>query len=347
MGKFITWGVLSFFLVIGQATAQGNIGLKENAPDRYVVEKGDTLWSIAAKFLKEPWRWPEIWRLNQEQIKNPNRIFPGDVIVLDRSRPTPQLSLGPTVKLSPQVRIEPLADEAIPAIRPRDIEPFLTQPLVIEQDGLEKAPRIVATEENRVHLGPGGLAYVAGVANAKDVNWQIFRPGKPLIDPDTKRTLGYEAIFLGTGRMTRGGDPATLQIVTAKQEIGKGDRLIPSGRAVINQYIPHAPKVFLQAKVISLYNALASSEGGRNSIISINRGGRDGLEHGHVLALYRAGATVVDPASTLSRDSAPTIKLPDERYGLVLIFRTFDSVAYALVMESSRPITSGDLLRTP
>jgi len=347
MDKSITGILLALCLVAGQALAQSNIRLQEDAPDRYVVQKGDTLWSIASKFLKEPWRWPEIWKLNQDQIKNPNRIYPGNVLVLDRSRTDPSLALAPTEKLSPRVRVEPLPEEAIPAIRPNSIEPFLTQPLVIEQDGLEKAPRIVATEESRVHIGPGGIAYVAGAANSKEVNWQIFRPGKPLIDPDTQRTLGYEAIFLGTGRMTRSGDPATLQVVTAKQEIGKGDRLIATGRAVINQYLPHAPKVFVQARIISLYGALATSEGGPSSIVALNKGTKDGVEHGHVLALYRTGESAVDPASTLSRDAAPRIKLPDERYGLVLIFRTFDSVSYALVMESSRPVAPGDLLRTP
>ncbi len=347
MDKSITGMLLALCLAVGQAVAQSNISLKEDAPDRYVVEKGDTLWNIASKFLKEPWRWSEIWKLNQEQIKNPNRIFPGNVLVLDRNRSNPSLTLATTVKISPQVRSEPLAEEAIPAIRPSSIEPFLSHPLVIEQDGLDKAPRIVATEESRVHIGPGGVAYVAGVDNSKELNWQIFRPGKPLVDPDTQRTLGYEAIFLGTGRMTRSGDPATMQVVTAAQEIGKGDRLIASGKASVNQYLPHAPKGMMQAKVISLYGALATSEGGPNSIVALNKGTKDGIENGHVLALYRAGASAVDPASTLSRDTAPTIKLPDERYGLVLIFRTFDSVSYALVMESSRPVAPADLLRTP
>ena len=346
MSKFITWILLSLCLTAGQAVAQGAISLKEDAPDRYVVQKGDTLWSIAAKFLKEPWRWAEIWKLNQEQIKNPNRIFPGNVIVLDRNRGG-SLALGAPVRLSPQVRVEPLGDEAIPAIPPHIIEPFLVQPLVIEVDGMNTAPRIVGTEESRVHLGPGGIAYISGIGTSKEVNWQIYRPGKALVDPDTKRTLGYEAVFLGTGRLTRGGEPATLQIVTAKQEIGNGDRLIASGRPVINQYHPHAPKTALQAKAISIFGALASSEAGRDAVVVLNKGSRDGLENGHVLALYRAGAKVVDPSSELSRDAAPTIQLPDERYGLVLVFRTFASVSYALIMESSRPVSPGDFLRTP
>ncbi|MFM9971804.1 MAG: LysM peptidoglycan-binding domain-containing protein, partial [Burkholderiales bacterium] len=225
MSKSITWMLLSLCLAAGQAYAQGAIALKEDAPDRYVVEKGDTLWSIATKFLKEPWRWPELWKLNQEQIKNPNRIFPGNIIILDRSAGG-RLSLGNPIRLSPQVRIEPLPDDAIPAIRASVIEPYLVQPLVIEADGLNNAPRIVATEESRVNLGPGGLAYVSGIGSSKEVNWQFYRPGKPIIDPDTKRTLGFEAIFLGSGKLTKAGEPATIQIVTARQEISTGDRLV-------------------------------------------------------------------------------------------------------------------------
>lgn len=346
MSKSITWMLLSFCLAAGQAVAQGAISLKEDAPDRYVVQKGDTLWSISAKFLKEPWRWAEIWKLNLDQIKNPNKIFPGNVIVLDRNRGG-SLVLGATVRLSPQVRAEPLSEDAIPAIPPHIIEPFLVQPLVIEVDSMSTAPRIVGTEESRVYLGPGGIAYISGIGNSKEVNWQIYRPGNPLVDPDTKRTLGYEAVFLGTGRLTRSGDPATLQIVTARQEIGNGDRLIATGKPVINQYLPHAPKTPLQAKAISIYGALATSEAGRDAVVVLNKGSRDGLENGHVLALYRAGAKVVDPSSELSRDSAPTFQLPDERYGLVLVFRTFAAVSYALIMESSRPVAPGDFLRTP
>jgi len=346
MSKSITWMLLSLCITAGQAVAQGAISLKEDAPDRYVVEKGDTLWSIANKFLKEPWRWPELWKLNQDQIKNPNRIFPGNIIVLDRASGG-SLALGTAVKLSPQIIAEPLSDQAIPAIPPNVIEPFLVQPLVIEVDGMNNAPRIVATEESRVYLGPGGNAYVSGLSDSKQLNWQIYRPGKALVDPDSNLTLGYEAVFLGTGRLTRPGDPATVQIVTAKQEIGSGDRLIASGRPIITEYLPHSPKTPIQAKAISIYGALVTSEAGRDAIVAINKGSRDGLENGHVLALYRAGAKVVDPSSELSRDTAPTFQLPDERYGLVLVFRTFSSVSYALIMESSRPVAPGDVLRTP
>lgn len=347
MRKSTIIAVLAFLLAGAYAWAQSDIKLSENPPDRYIVQKGDTLWGIAGKFLKEPWRWGEIWRMNKEQIRNPHRIYPGNVVVLDRSGTSPQLALEPTLKLSPQVRAEPLDTDAIPAIPAGAIEPFLTKPLVIEQDGLQNAPRIVATEENRVHLGPGAKAYVSGLGQSTETTWQIFRPGRALIDPDSNQTLGFEAIYLGTGRIIRQGEPATMQIVTTAQEISQGDRMVPAGAPVINQYVPRAPATMVKGRIISLYDGLATSEGGKYSIISVNRGRRDGIELGHVLAVLRTGALIPDPQSTLSRDRAPMIKLPDERYGVVFVFRTFDAVSYALVMDSSRPVTPGDVVQTP
>ncbi|HYU70803.1 MAG TPA: LysM domain-containing protein [Burkholderiales bacterium] len=340
------------------ALAQGDLQVKETAPDRYVVQRGDTLWSIATKFLNDQWRWPEIWRMNQEQIRNPHNISPGDVLVLDRSVSPPQLRIadsgaGPAlggaegVKLLPRIYTQPLVSEAIPAISPKAIEPFLTQPLIIEEGGLDKAPRIIATEENRVNLGTGNVAYVSGFGDADAPAWHVYRAGRPLVDPDSRRTLGIEAVFLGTARVTRSGEPATVQIVNSKKEISAGDRLIPAPPPTIPQYVPHAPSSAVSGRIIGLYDALATSMGGRDSIISINRGRRDGLEVGHVLAVYR-NIVVYDQKDYLkSRDRSPAIQLPPERYGLVFIFRTFNSVAYALVMESSRPVQGGDIVQNP
>jgi LysM domain len=341
------------------ALAQGDLQVKETAPDRYVVQRGDTLWSIATKFLNDQWRWPEIWRMNQEQIRNPHSISPGDVLVLDRSVSPPQLRLGDAgdgreagagaegVKLLPHIYTQPLASEAIPAISPRAIEPFLTQPLIIEEGGLDRAPRIIATEENRVNLGTGNVAYVSGFGDADAPVWQVYRAGRALVDPDNQRTLGFEAVFLGTARVTRNGEPATVQIVNSKKEISAGDRLIPAPPPTMPQYVPHAPSSEVSGRIIGLYDALATSMGGRDSIISINRGRRDGLEVGHVLAVYR-NVVVYDQKDYLkSRDRSPAIQLPPERYGLVFIFRTFDSVSYALVMESSRPVQGGDIVQNP
>ena len=348
MRKSIIFFLFAFLVYPSWVLGQGDLKLQENAPDRYIVEKGDTLWSIAGKFLKDPWRWAEVWRLNQDQVKNPHRIYPGDVIVLNRTESPAQLAIsGETVKLAPRVRVEPLAEQAIPSIPLKNIEPFLSQPLVIEEGGLQKAPRIVGTQEDTVYVGAGGVAYVSGLGESKEANWQIFRQGRPLVDPDMNRTLGFEAIFLGTARVVSLGEPATIRIINSTQEISQGDRLLPAGPAVMNQYAPHPPKSFVSGRIIAVFGGLLNSEGGKNSIVSINKGSLHGLELGHVLAIVHTGATIPDPQSTVSRDIAPQIRLPDERYGLAFVFRVFNGVSYALIMDSSRPVAPGDSVRTP
>lgn len=354
------WRVVARALVVTAATMfvtvlpsttfaqSGPLKLQDNAPDRYIVEKGDTMWGIANKFLKDPWRWSELWKMNREQIANPNRIYPGNVIVLDRTKTPPEVTVSGTVRLSPQVRSATSSETgAITAIPAKAIEPFLTQPLVIETEGLEKAAVIIGTQESRVNLGAGGFAYVTGVDNNPATIWNIYRPGKKLLDPDSNQILGTEAIFLGTGRVTRAGNPATLEIVTSTQEIGVGDRLVAAAPAAVVEYLPHPPKSQIRGRVIGLYDGLPTSEAGSRSIVAINRGKRDGIENGHVLALLRAGSTIADPRSDKSRDNAPTFNLPDERYGLMFVFRVFDSVSYALVMQSTRPVSPADVVQTP
>jgi hypothetical protein len=350
MRKSIIFAVLAAALAATPIMAQqpSAIKLQDNAPDRYVVVQGDTLWSIAAKFLKDPWRWPEMWKLNRDEIKNPHRIYPGDVIVLERSA-EPGFKMGDTVMLSPRVRSEDTSKQAIPSIPPGVIEPFLTRPLVIEPDGLIKAPRIIAGQADRVYLGSGDVAYVSGIGDAKiDSQWQIYRQGKPLIDPESQKTLGYEAIFLGDSKLTRTGDPATIQIFGAQREIGKGDRLIAAGPLTLVNYAPHAPAASVQGRVIATRDGLG--ETGPQNVVTLNQGKSNGLEPGHVLALLRLGRN--NRETTPSRkwfgaDKVETTKLPDERYGLVFVFRVFDRVSYALVMSASRPVLIGDVVTTP
>jgi hypothetical protein len=352
------------------------VRLQENAPDRYVVVRGDTLWSISGKFLKDPWRWPEVWHMNQDQIHSPHRIYPGNIIILDTSHGEPQLKLGiaiQTEKLDPRVRIEKTGIE-IPSIPPGAIEPFLSQPLVVGKNDLEAAPRIVATQEDRVNLGSGNTAYVTGIAGSKQALWHIFRPGRTLLDPESGEILGYEAVYLGTARILHDGNPATIEIVSTTQEIGRGDRMVPAASALPLSYVPHAPDNFVRGRVITTYGDF--SEAGTNSIIVINRGARDGMEIGHVLAAYRFGKYFDDVSPTRSNQPAPKpspaeesynyssgrgpapttrdtggkktrLKLPDERYGLVFVFRVFDRVSYALVMNVSRPVLAKDVVQSP
>lgn len=315
--------------------------LAPDAPDRHIVVPGDTLWGISAKFLRDPYRWPEIWRMNPDQIKNPHRIYPGQVIILDTSGGQPQLKLGNIIKAEPRIYVEEDRKE-IPAIPQQVIEPFLSEPLVVDEGTLEASPRIVATQESRVNVGAGGSFYARDVQKSGVKLWQVFRPGAPLKDPETGEVLGHEAFYLGSARVVTDGEPATLEIVTAKQEIGRGDSLIPASKPDVLSYLPHAPSSQLKGRIMTLYGGVG--EGGRHSIVSLNRGTRDGLERGHVLAIYRKGATVTN---RFIPDKPEFTVLPDERYGLLFVFRTFDRISYALVMEGSRPVQPGDLVQTP
>jgi hypothetical protein len=355
---------LVFFLAIGAAFAQAPrapLALRPDAPDRYVIVPGDTLWGISTRYTDSPWRWPELWGMNREQIQNPHLIYPGMVLLLDRARGTlsiggidtgpvaPGAPVGPAGgdKLTPRVRAESLAKQVIPSIPPSAIEPFLSRPLVIEPDGLDKAPTIVATEKDRVILAAGNFAYVRGITDASEVTWYVYRRGDPLVDPDSNRTLAYEAIYLGTAQVTRPGDPATVVLTSAVQEVNPGDKLVAAGRAETLSYAPHAPAVQLSGRVMKIYGSVGRvGEAGPLQIISINRGRTDGIEVGHVLALYSLGGTVRDTTKARNAPDA-LIKLPDERAGLSFVFRVFDRVSYALIMQVTKPISPLDVVRTP
>ncbi|MFA6311283.1 MAG: LysM domain-containing protein [Sterolibacterium sp.] len=322
--------------------------LADGAPDRHIVLPGDTLWGIASKFLKQPYRWPEIWRLNQEQIRNPQRIYPGQVVILDRKGDQPQLKIADaiataataaTVKAGPQVYSDSNKRE-IPSIPQQAIEPFLSEPLVVESGQLDSTPRIVATQEDRVYIGKGDLAYVTGVKDQAKL-WQIYRPGKALIDPETKETLGYEAFYLGSASVVREGEPTTFEILTSRREIGRGDHLLPAPRLDVISYVPHAPDKAFKGRIVSVYGGVGQA--GRDSIVTLSRGKRDGLEVGHVLSVSRAGAEVSDRY----QGKKAIYRLPDERYGLLFVFRVFERISYALVMNVTRTVEIGDVVAAP
>jgi hypothetical protein len=363
--------------------------LKTDAPDTYTVQKGDTLWGIAGRFLKEPWKWPQIWEMNKDRIKDPHWIYPGDVIRLDKSGEYPTLSMGGgggaeeaaanVVKLDPKIRVEPLRT-AIPSIPSTVIGPFLTQPLVVEVGGLDNAPAIIANDEGRVIVGAGDITYADRIASTDVVNWQVFRPGSALRDPDSGEVLGFEARYVGDARVKRFGFPTTLEVTKAREEINKGDRLIPARELTLPSYVPHAPDKQIVGSIMSVDGGV--SELGQFQIVTINRGSRDGIEVGHVLASYRRGQpiatrgggfdwkapgwfrdwdakpnpVVADPPRPVSADaktSAPRpaeggpLVLPDERNGLVFVFRVFEKMSYAMVMRATRPIYLGDRVQTP
>jgi hypothetical protein len=345
--------------------AQAGVPLSElspNAPDSHTVVRGDTLWDISKLFLRSPWRWPELWGMNLDQIKNPHLIYPGQKLFLVKVGDRAMLRVGQpvggteapgTVKLSPRVRAETLDNGAIPSIPLHLIGPFLNEAVVFSTNELATAPRIVASQEGRVLLSRGETAYVRGDLKGNR-DFRVFREAIPLRDPDTAEVLGYEARYVGTAEFVRDGGlqasldgksaqivPATFKMTGIRQEAGVGDRLAPVPPRDYAAYVPHAPAQPIKGRIITIYGEAISA--GQNQIVTINRGEKDGVERGHVMALWRDGARVTD-----TTDSAkPLMKLPDERIGTLFIFRVFDRVSYALIIQSEDPVKPGDRFSQP
>jgi len=346
-----------------QRVAEAGVALSElapNAPDSYTVKRGDTLWDISKLFLKSPWRWPELWGMNLDQIRNPHLIYPGQILFLEKSggrarlRVGQQLDTGPsgTVKLAPRVRGSALDNDSIPSIPFALIEPFLNEAVIFQGNELANAPRIVATQEGRVMLSRGDTAYVRGEL-AGNSSFRIFREPKPLVDPTTREVLGYEAVYVGSTEAVRPGEtrtgddgkpeiiPATFSVTSIRQEASIGDRLAPLPPREFTNYAPHAPASPIAGQIVSLYGDALTA--GQNQIVALNRGARDGIERGHVLALWRDGEKIIDKTDP----SRPTIKLPDERHGMLFVFRVFDRMSYALILSVKEPVKASDRFTQP
>ncbi|HMK21759.1 MAG TPA: LysM peptidoglycan-binding domain-containing protein [Terriglobales bacterium] len=332
-----------------------DIKLQDNPPSRYTVKRGDTLWGISGRFLKNPWKWPEIWGMNKDEIKNPHLIYPGEVIVLDLSGATPRLRLEgvsdgglsrwsgyelQVSKLEPRVRSTALS-AAIPTISAKDLAPFLSRSLVVDPETVALAPKIVAGADTRVVLSANDTAFAVGVQQSKGSFWNVFRPGRIFIDPDTKEMLGREAVYLGDAQVESFGEVAALRILQARQEISTGDRLAVMSELPTLPYVPRAPERKVHGKVIA-GSSDALSEFGPLSMVVLNRGARDGLEPGQVLSLYRNQGTV-----TAGDVSGRVLRLPLQEYGLVMVYRVFNKVSFALVMSASRSVHVNDIVHNP
>jgi nucleoid-associated protein YgaU len=356
-----------------EKTATAGVPLSElapGAPERYTIKKGDTLWAISVLYLKSPWRWPELWGMNRQQISNPHLIYPGQALVLVRTpegravlrlagtegtvapaaapaaAPAPPAPPPlPVDKLEPRVRdLGDVSLEPIPSIPNRLIEPFLSQPMIVSAHDLAKYPRIVATPEDRVYLGRGDQAYARGIDDQSLADFHVLRPARPLFEPDDydhKRPIAYEAFFLGSARVVRRGEITTLKITDSRREIGVEDRLMPIEHEPLITYGPHRPVRPVEGQLISVYGGL--DDVGAQSIVTLDRGARDGLDIGAVLAVNRTGKTVRD----ITAPSGEFIKLPDERIGQMFVFRVFDDISYALVMTAVGPIKVGDRFSLP
>ncbi len=408
---------------IAAQTAQTGVPLSElapNAPDSHTVKRGDTLWAISKIFLKSPWRWPELWGMNIDDIKNPHRIYPGQVLYLDKSGDRARLSTRrpggetPTVRVSPRVRSESLSESAIPPVNMQAIEAFLAEPLIVDEATFARAARIVAAPENRVLLSLGDRAYARGhygdagslteqpltLGAGKPSVYRVFRNAVPLKDPTTGAILAYEAQYVGKAELVRPESrrvieapapapasvkkdvdtkdtykpqfentthniardpipekapakpassgaaadivPATIDIVKAKEEMRVGDRLLPDPEREFPNYVPRAPGKPVTGQIVSVYgNAVRYAA--QNQVVSINRGREHGVEPGHVLALVRDASTRVDSTD----QKRPKIQLPGEPNGLMMVFKTFDKVSYALVLDIVDGVKIGDRFSNP
>ncbi|UCB56008.1 MAG: LysM peptidoglycan-binding domain-containing protein [Thiotrichales bacterium] len=339
--------------------------VKVNHPRQYVVQKGDTLWDIASLFLKDPWFWPEIWYQNP-QVENPHLIFPGDILTLIYVDGQPRIVVGkrdpelgvvtqqraavveddqgvlPVVKLSPTIRSEAI-ESSIDTIPGDAIRQFLTKPRVVTKEEFKDAPYILGSDDPHLILGQGNNVYIRGEIDKERVRYTVVREGEKLTDPDTKEVLGYEAIYAGEVLINTYGDPAVGELTFTEREVLFGDRLLPTDKSKIdNIYFPRLPDRDLQGRIIHLPDALFGVA--KLQVAVVNKGSRDGLESGNLLAIYTKGMTVHDH---YNRGKKVDLDLPDVRSGLMMIFRTFDNVSYGLVLESTRVIHENDMVRTP
>jgi LysM repeat protein len=374
-------------LICASPARADEVLLKPDHPERYTVVKGDTLWGISSRFLKSPWYWPKIWNVNNQiknpHLIYPGdvvvlRMVNGqpELSVLRKetvtapageiatatppaaaaaasglpslpesarsAEPSPGVTApvdGRTVKLTPQAYSAPL-ESAIPTIQPDAILPFLTRPLIVGENELEQAGYVTTGLDDRIALGDGSQFYARGLKNDGPEYYQVIRPGKPIKNADTGEVLAYEALYLGSARRLETGDPSKLVVTEIKQEIIPTDRLLEAPKkASLPYYYPHAPKTQVEGRIVSALNAVA--EIGPNAVVAITLGARDGIEEGHVLRVMRHAGKHKDPMTH------ERYKLPDEESGLVMVFRVFDKVSYALVMSATQPVHMQDAVITP
>jgi hypothetical protein len=327
--------------LMSMAQAGDVLSLKDGHPQTHVVKKGDTLWDISQLFLSDPWLWPEIWHVNP-QIDNPHLIYPGDVLnlVYIDGRPKLVVKRGKDVKLSPQVRISTL-DLAIPAIAFDAISPFMSNSRVVDSDLLNAAPYVLAGTGGHIVSGAGDELFARGEFKEEDKNFGIYRPGNAYIDPDTGENLGFQAISIADARVVGlERDIATLALNRTTEEVRRADRLlVDEERNISSHFYPSAPSGDLNGYIIAVEGGV--SQVGAMDVVVINQGEREGLEVGHVLAIYRIGENVRDSVT------GEIVKVPDSRAGLLMVFRTFEKVSYGLVLKATKPLKVQDKVTNP
>jgi LysM repeat protein len=340
------------------ATASGGApALAPNAPDSYVVKRGDTLWGIAKVFLRDPWYWPEIWQVNK-QIQNPHLIYPGDTLRLVYIDGHPRVTLqrgtmerGDSARVLPRVRSEPL-ESAVTTIPYATVAAFMSKPSVLSNEQIKGAPYVFSTRDSHQVISNGDTLYARGFQSPVETgtHYNLVRVGDPLRDPDDNRIVGYDGIFTGSGHITRGGDPATLIMTESSRETEPGDKLFAGGVDVPLDFIPSSPKVKVNGRIMAVSDGVTVI--GQYQVVVINRGARDGLAPGNVLGVFEVGGYIRDTVDKgylggMSRLGAKNVRLPDERTGTFMVFKTFDQISYGLIMEAKDIIRVQDMVQNP
>lgn len=323
------------------------VPLASGAPEEYVVQDGDTLWDIAATFLRDPWYWPEVWYVNP-QVENPHLIYPGDVLALvmiDGQQRITNIRAA-TYRMSPQARVSPLT-ESINSIPYEEIDAFLSKGVVLEKDQADQLPYILATRGDHLIASAGNEIYIrGGQPAANGTRYSVVHVADPLIDPDNNDVIGYQGIYVGEGTLSRGGDPATVALTDTNREALTGDRLIPETVDIPLNFFPKAPDIDIDGRIISVVDGVTLI--GQYQVVVMNRGARNGLAPGDVLTVFQAGEEVKDRYGSGSFiGSGEMVTLPDEEAGTIMVFKVYDRIGYGLVMEATSDIHVLDSVRNP
>jgi len=335
----------------------GGVALAPNAPETYVVKRGDTLWGIAKMYLRDPWYWPEIWQVNK-QIENPHLIYPGDTLRLVYIDGQPRvvvqrngLERGNSARVLPRIRSQPL-EAAITTIPYEAVAAFMSKPTVLSKEQIKAAPYVFATRDDHVILSDGDTIYARGFSGAAAVgtHYNVVRVGDALRDPENNKVVGYDGIYTGSGRVTRTGDPATLTMTESALETELGDKLFPGGVDMPLDFIPAPPKVKVDGRIMAVSDGVTLI--GQYEVVVINRGARDGLIPGNVLAVFEIGGYQRDTERKgflggMTGWGGKNVRLPDERTGTFMVFKTFEHMSYGLIMEAKNVIRVADRVENP
>jgi hypothetical protein len=339
----------------GPATVDAGM-LNPNAPKSYTVKRGDTLWGIASTFLRDPWLWPEVWYINP-QVANPHLIYPGDTLALAFGRdgkPIIRLEQGGAARLDPRLRSSPL-DGAIPTIPYSAISAFLSRPSILTDEQVRNAPHVVAFKDEHVIAGTGHEVYIADLKATPNSRFSVVHVGDPLRDPDDNKVVGYQGIYTATALVSQPGDPTKALLIDTNRETLQGDKVLAADLEVPLNFMLRAPRNDVHGRIISVIDG--TRDIGQYQIVVINRGKRHGIDAGHVLAVDTAGQVVRDVYGKqpgyarflggAGTQFAPKVKLPDERAGTLLIFKSYDRVSYGLVIGAANVIHIQDVVHNP